>query len=109
MKLTKEQKEVWNNLRVVEKGYGYINYQYKNKKMYMTRCGTTWYYSTTIKDNFGFHKDTVEYYDLTKAEVAQVILDKLSGEKHVKTALDTLGLSKEQLGDMVNDLLKKFD
>ena len=109
MKLTKEQKEVWNNLIVVEEGSHYVNYQYKDKKMYMTRCGTTWYYSTSIEDGFGWRADTEEYYDLTKAQVAQVILDKLSGEKHVETALDSLGLSKDQFGDMVKDLAKEFD
>ena len=90
MRLTKEQKEIWNDLHVVEKGYGYINYQYKNKKMYMTKCGPTWYYSTSIKDNFGFRADTEEYDSLTKAQVAQVILDKLNNQHTVKTIAECL-------------------
>lgn len=109
MRLTKEQKEVWNNLKVIEKGYGYINYQYKNKKMYITKCGPTWYYSTSIEDDFGWREDTEEYYDLTKAQVAQVILDHLNDTHEVKTGLEQIGITKDEFGNMINELTKEFD
>ena len=103
--MTKEQEKVLAGLHVVgEPSEHCINYQYKDLPMYITKCGNTYYYSTTLGNNFGLHPDTVEYWDLTEADIAQIIIDKLVGEKNIETAQDKLGINKDELNKMVDEL-----
>jgi hypothetical protein len=116
-----EYEEIWKNLHVVKhepnpaddwlnQDGGEIMYQYKDLPCYVDiyyfhkddyfRGNTTYILNDINQDPL----DTEEYYDLSKEEIAQVIIDLYTGGHNVPVGTERFGVSKAELDAIADEL-----
>ena len=115
--------EIWQNLHIVKHipddpddpvslGHGgEIIYQYKDLPCYVAvfyfddedyfENGNTTYFLDSLDED---PLDTLEYYDLDKEDIAQVIIDLYTGEHNVSAGVKKFGMSQDELRNTFNQL-----